>query len=119
MSLILPDKSVLIWRKDVSAWTKATLRLSAGGTESHSTPGVYYWRVPSNARWAKVEAKAGDGSGGTSGRSVKLAGEIVAQGNTGPATLIEKAYDLTGYTGGLIAIELTNGSGDALITVTW
>jgi hypothetical protein len=60
---------VLAWNATTSKWEPQ----GGGGSVTFNTEGIYYFQVPSTARWARLQATGGDGANGTDGTDGSVA----------------------------------------------
>jgi len=60
---------VLGWNATTSKWEPQ----GGGGSVTFDTVGIYYFQVPSTARWARLQATGGDGANGTDGTDGSVA----------------------------------------------
>lgn len=62
------DGQVIGWDDALQTWKPITVSGGGGGgTITFNTPGIHYFAVPSNARWAQMEAIGGTGGSGDPG----------------------------------------------------
>lgn len=59
------DGQILTWNPTTSTWVATTI--VSGGSVTFNTVGVHNWTVPITARWVRVQATSGAGTGGTNG----------------------------------------------------
>lgn len=111
----------MMWRGDTNSWRPVYLNIEEGSSVTFNSVGFHYWRVPRSVRYIKIQATSGDSVSNLEGCSVRINNELNIPGGQSGAQgqTIELPYSVIAYIGGQIVLEITDGTGDASVTVAW